>query len=247
MPEPKKAAASKKRAPAKKAAAKKAPAKKAGTGRRTAQRSRQRTAGRPGPLPVVLRGFDRKAVGDPDRTPWGEKAPATVVLAALRAGATWELAAKVAKLDQATPREWNTRGASILSGFPEEGASIADDTPDETVAYLAFHLEAEAARVGTVVSALVMIDRAARNTTDARLAVQAAEIILKRHPEAKPYRPDPRLEVSGPDGGPIPLSLRDQAKGSLLQAAERMAEAAAALAGQAGGGTDEQEGPSVDG
>jgi hypothetical protein len=188
---------------------------------RTTKRARQRVASRPGPLPLVLKGFNRRTLE------WDGKVPAAIVLAALRAGATWDLAAKTAKLNQATPREWNTRGAEVLASLPDEGAELADDVPDETVAYLLFHLEAESARVGTVIAALSAIDRAARQTKDQRLAVTAAELILKRHPDAKPYRPDPRLELTGPEGGPIPVTLRDEAKAKLEQMAERLAANAA--------------------
>lgn len=192
------------------------------TSQRAPKRARQRKAARPGPLPLVLKGFHR------GRLEWDGRCPANIVLAALRAGATWELAAKTAKLNQATPREWNTRGAEVLASLPDEGAELADDTPDETVAYLLFHLEAESARVGTVVAALSAIDRAARQTKDQRLAVTAAELILKRHPDAKPYRPDPRLELTGPEGGPIPVTVRDEAKSKLEQMAARLAENAPA-------------------
>lgn len=203
----------KKATPAKKAAPrKKAPAKKS-TGRRAPQRRRQRAEGRPGPLPLVLQGFDRATCT------WRSKSPALKVLSALRAGATWELAAATAKVNQATPREWNTRGAEVVKALPDEGATLADDVPDETVAYLAFHLEAEAAKIGTVVGALRTIDRASRKGD-----VRAATEVLKRHPDAKPYRPDPRLELTGPEGGPIPVSVRDKARESLAKMAERLAE-----------------------
>lgn len=199
--------------PAKKAT----PRKAAGTSQRAPKRARQRAAARPGPLPLVLEGFSRKDLR------WSPTCRAALVLAALRAGATWELSARIAKLNQATPREWNTRGQAILAELPHEGCELDPNTPDETVAYLAFHLEAEAAKVGTVVQALQTIDRASRMGN-----VTAATEVLKRHPDAKPYRPDPRLELTGPEGGPIPITVRDEARTKLEGMAKRLAENTAA-------------------
>lgn len=230
MATPKKSPA--KKAPAKrKATAKKAPAKRRGSTQRGPKRDRQRAAARPGPLPLVLTGFNRATLT------WASKSPALKVLSALRAGATWELAARTAKLNQATPREWNTRGADVLANLPNEGATLADDVPDETVAYLAFHLEAEAARVGTVVGALRTIDRASR-----RGDVRAATEVLKRHPDAKPYRPDPRLELTGPEGGPIPVTVRDEAAAKLGKMADRLAEQHAAAGDDSEGEPADAEG-----
>lgn len=169
---------------------------------RAPKRARQRAAGRPGPLPMILNGFDRTTL---DWTATRGKPPpvALIVLATLRSGGTWDFAARMAKVHQATIREWNTRGAAILADLDPETTTLDPDTPDETAAYLAFHLEAEAARIGSVVAALSTIDRASRAGN-----LTAAEMILKRHPEAKPYRPDPRLELSGPDGDAIPVEVR---------------------------------------
>lgn len=41
-----------------------------------------------------------------------------------------------------------------------------------------------------------------------------------------------RLEITGPEGGPIPLSIREQASEALTAAAERLAESLAALQAQ---------------
>lgn len=221
MTQPRKTTAAKKPAtrPAKKAPAKKAAAKKAATTARAPRRARQRAAGRPGPLPLVLQGFNRATLS------WSRGSKPHVVLRALRAGATWELAARVARLHQATPREWNTRGAEVLAQLPTEGADLDPKTPDETVAYLVFHLDAEAAKVGSVMTALHTIARASRQGN-----VTAATEVLKRHPDAKPYRPDPRLELTGPEGGPIPISVRDEAKAKLEQMAQRLNDNEAATA-----------------
>lgn len=47
-----------------------------------------------------------------------------------------------------------------------------------------------------------------------------------------------RLEITGPEGGPIPLSIREQASEALASAAERLAEGLAALQAQRDGSSD---------
>lgn len=174
------------------------------TTQRAPKRARQRAKGRPGPTPLILIGFDRPSLTwQPPRGRNPVPPPALVVLGTLRSGGTWDLAARMAKLNQATPREWNARGAQILADLDGESLIPDDDTPDETAAYLAFHLEAESARAIPIVSAISTIDRAARGGN-----VTAAEILLKRHPDAKAYRPNPRVEFSGPDGEPVPVEVR---------------------------------------
>lgn len=181
--------------------------------RKAAARRRRRPEGKPGPLPIVARSFQVT------KGTWKSDSQPALVLSALRAGATWDLAAKVARLNQATPRDWNARGAEIAQQLDATGLELDESEPTETHAYLAFHRAAEEARATPVVNALMTIDRATRTGN-----VTAAEIVLKRHPDAKPYRPDTRLELSGPDGGAIPLSVKDEVRSKLEAMAERLAE-----------------------
>jgi len=68
------------------------------------------------------------------------------------------------------------------------------------------------------VSALMTINRASRVGN-----ITAAEMVLKRHPEAKPYRPAEKHEVSGPEGEPISLDVKAKLRLRLEGVAERLA------------------------
>lgn len=158
-----------------------------------------RPESKPGPTPIVLTGFTWDATTN--TATWAPDTPAKRVLDALSIGASWAHAATYARLNQATPRQWNTRGRSAFANFDGIDSFAATDPDQETLAYVAFHVLASAARGAPVVGALEQIDRA-RRAGDWK----AAAHMLKILPGAKDYRPT--LEVSGPDGEAIPVEVR---------------------------------------
>lgn len=187
--------------------------------------ARQRTltdpTSRPGPKPLILRGFTYTAPTDPASSGawnWTPKTPAAEVLAALAIGATWEHAASFALLHHATPRAWNARGEAALGDHPDLDHLAASGADPELVAYAAFHVAANDARSAPVVGALESIDRARRGGD-----WKAGAHVLKVLPQARDYRETSRHEVTGEDGEPVRVAATLGAEQAILDLAERIA------------------------
>jgi hypothetical protein len=182
---------------------------------RAAKKARRpRVKGRPGPLPSVLAGYQENTGR------WLASSPAGRVLAALRTGASWEIAAKVAHVAELSPTRWNERGAEIAAALAEDDTEPADDAPLETLAYLHFHQQAQHARVAPVHAAIGTIVTASNDGS-----VAAADLVLKRHPAAREYRPAETHELTGENGGPLTLSVdvKAEARAVLESMVERIA------------------------
>jgi hypothetical protein len=173
-------------------------------------------AGKPGPIPAVLRGFSYNPPdGHPDHDynedpgpHWRHDSPVDRVLKVLLSGAKWELAAAVAGLHESTPRAWNLRGEAILTDTITRVGATPDAPLDldgyaehaespEDLALVAFHLAAREARALPVSNALATIARASQAEW------RAAALALKVLPGARDYRETTRAEVTGADGGPV--------------------------------------------
>lgn len=197
-----------------------------------------RPARKPGPLALVTLGFtytpptpETRATGT-----WTPASPAGDVLHYLPAGV--ELAADRAGIHRQTIRDWIDRGWARLKDADCDGsleAYAATDPPLESLAYAAFALAVATQETAPVVEAVMTIHRASTTEKDAAITteqIRAADIMLKRHPRAKAFRPDPRLELTGAGGGPIEVSDRDGAKAALAAAAARLADAVEAKVGE---------------
>jgi hypothetical protein len=182
--------------------------------RRAAQKAR-RTPPRPNHRPPrILDGYQRT------KGTWTARSPAQVVLTALATGATMEIAARVAGVTEDTVRRWDSRGAEIAAGLDETEADLAASEPDEIHAYLRFHHAAQHAKVQMVSNALGVLNHAQSEGN-----LNAAEIVLKRHPEARQYRPAETHEVTGKDGDALTLSVdvKAEARAVLESMVERIA------------------------
>lgn len=208
------------------------PAKKAGKSTKAAKRAaapRARTTtapGKRGPAPLVLRGFTWTPGTDTTDgiAAWAPKTPAAEALAALSVGATWEDAARYARLHHATVRQWNARGEVALGDYPTLDHVHATGPDPETMAYAAFHVAAGEARGAPVLGALQAIDRA--RASDWR----AGAHMLKVLPQAKDYRETTKTQHTGADDGPIGVDIGEGAERLVLDLAERIATEKAAEA-----------------
>ena len=184
---------------------------------RRARRATRATS-RPGPDPLVLRGFTPRPTGAPDPGWWHPDSPAGQVLGALSIGASWYHASHFARLHERTAIGWNARGAELL-GQHLDFESYAPTAPDdEHRAYVAFHLVAAAARVSPVAGALQTIDRA-RKAGDWRAAAHMLRVL----PQARDYTEVSRQEIAGPDDGPVRVDVSRGAEDALLNLARRIA------------------------
>lgn len=198
-----------------------------------------RPAGKPGPLALVAIGFTYTPPTDDDTLGhplWTDRSPAGRLLKAMPAGLM--LATQYAGLHHATVGKWIQRGQDLLAAAdcePSLDSYAATNPPTESLAYVAFTLTYEAREAAPVVEAVLTIQRAATTSDAATVTteqIRAADVMLKRHPRAKAFRPDPRLELTGAGGGPIEVSDRDGAKAALAAAAARLADAVDAKVGE---------------
>lgn len=208
------------------------------TGGTTTTTPTVRPEGKPGPTSQIVAGFtytpqtpDTRATGT-----WTPTSPAGEVLHYLPAGI--ELAADRAGLHRQTIRNWIDRGQTLLAEADCDGSLegyAATDPPAESLAYVAFSLTVARQETAPVVEAVMTIHRASTTAESDEITVaqiRAADVMLKRHPKAKAFRPDPRLELTGAGGGPIEVSDRDGAKAALAAAAARLADAVEAKVGE---------------
>lgn len=197
-----------------------------------------RPEGKPGPTSQIVDGFTYTPRGHETRATgtWTPASPAGDVLHYLPAGI--ELAADRAGVHRQTIRNWIDRGQKLLTDAGCDGsleAYAATDPPAESLAYVAFALAVARDETSPVVEAVMTIHRASTTTDSDEITVaqiRAADVMLKRHPRAKSFRPDPRLELTGAGGGPIEVSDRDGAKAALAAAAARLADAVEAKVGE---------------
>lgn len=197
-----------------------------------------RPEGKPGPTSQIVDGFtytprtpDTRAAGT-----WTPTSPAGEVLHYLPAGI--ELAADRAGIHRQTIRNWIDRGQTLLEAANCDGTLegyAATRPPTESLAYVAFSLAIARQETAPVVEAVMTIHRASTTTDKDTITteqIRAADVMLKRHPRAKAFRPDPRLELTGAGGGPIEVSDRDGARAALAAAAARLADAVEAKVGE---------------
>lgn len=159
------------------------------------------------------------------------------VLDAIARGATYQAAALAAGISRRTFYRWAERGQEALQQWEETGEIDPDDEP-----YLAFAQDLARAHAQGQVANVVRIDRAAeggyvvksrtkryRDPANGQLIEEreddiappdwraAAWILERRHPEAFGKAAE-QIELSGPDGGPIPMGV----PGGLAGLAERI-------------------------
>jgi hypothetical protein len=151
---------------------------------------------------------------------WSARSPAALVLAALRTGASWEIAAKIAHVHEVTVYRWNERGEQIAATLAEDDTDPADDAPLESCAYLHFYQQAQHAHADPVAAAIGTIVQASNEGN-----VAAADLVLKRHPAAREFRPSETHELTGKDGSDLTLSVdvKAEARAVLESMVERIA------------------------
>lgn len=195
--------------------------------------------------------------------------PVTVaehVVAAIRAGNYVEAAAASAGVNKDTVYDWLRQGARLNTDYHQ--GRITLPRPGSTDRQLMEFSDAvAAAEAEWEVAANATLERLSRprQVEETRTTVETPAdgkpvttktVTLRKTEEADPAtirwrleRRYPnrygrtRVEVSGPDGGPIPLSVREQASEALAKAAAQLAENAANLATAATGGDPDVEAP----
>lgn len=177
-----------------------------------------------GPLPMILKGFDRRMLridviepkgakseySPPD--PWTEHAPCRRALMAARAGATPTMAAQFAKIQQRRITDWNRAGQDATTENEDLVALEESGLDDETLAAAAFYVLWEQAVASPGVGALSGIAQASRGDWRAGLAMLRILPATKRD-----YSEIQKLEHSGPDDGPIPVEVRARALADVLR------------------------------
>lgn len=179
----------------------------------------RRRPGRPGPVPLVLRGFTYAPPTNDEEAGeagWGPRSTGGRALAALAAYGEITTAAKYARVNQDTVRGWITRGTALLGDHPDLDTYAATNPAQDDLALAAFALAATSAIVRGPMYAADTITREAR--TDWRAAIA----LLKAHPHAKEWRPVAALELSGPGGEPLAVDVRAKAAETLETMVERM-------------------------
>lgn len=198
-------------------AATKRPSKRTPAKKRAPAKPTRAKPGKPGPLPIVLRGFDRRMLTadelerDEPRDPWVEHAAARKVLMARRAGATHALAASFAKVHPYTVGTWISRGREAAGDrtLDELEQSGLDD---ETLAAAAFYVLDAQAEAAPAVAALAGISRASGSDWRAGVALLRVLPGTKRE-----YAEIQKLEHSGPDGDAIPVEARAESIAEALR------------------------------
>lgn len=187
---------------------------------------RKRPGKLPGPAPLVLQGFTWNPPSETQPAGvarWAAKSPAAEVLAALGIGATWEHAAHYARLHEATPRQWNSRGDVALGEDANLAVLVASGADRETLAYAAFAVAAAEARGAPVLGALEQIDRA-RRAGDWKAGAHMLRVL----PQARPYVEVHRQEVTGSEGGAVEVDVAGDLTRTVLDVARRIADETAA-------------------
>lgn len=165
--------------------------------------------GKPGPIPLLLRGFDRKMLRpkylelDVPPDPWTENTPVARVLKARRCGATHSLAAAAARVHPYTVTTWISRGRDVIGEGQQLDELEANGLDDETLAAAAFAVLDDQAEAAPGVVALDGISRAAADEWRAGVALLRVLPATKRD-----YSEVQKLEHSGPDGDAIPVDAR---------------------------------------
>lgn len=196
-----------------KPARKRAPAKKAAARRRPTRDAPHK----PGPVPIVLRGFDRSMLTQSEleletpRDPWTEQSAARKVLMARRAGATHSLAAAFAKVHPYTVGTWISRGREA-AGDKTLDELEQSGLDDESLAAAAFFVLDEQAEAAPAITALAGIARAADSDWRAGVALLRVLPGTKRD-----YSEVQKLEHSGPDGDAIPVEARAESIAEALR------------------------------
>lgn len=208
--------------PAKKRPAKKAAAKKRAPQKRPPRKPTRNQTAKPGPLPAVLRGFDRRMLREDHQNqdeppdPWTEHTPARRILMARRAGATHALAAQFAKVHPSRITVWISRGRDVAGDEEDLAVLEATGLNDEDLAMAAFYVLDAQAEAYPAVAALNGITRAAGGEWRAAVALLRVLPSTKRE-----YSEVQKLEHSGPDGDAIPIEARAEGIAAALEAFRR--------------------------